>query len=66
MSNTYVETGGQKEMGVGNILESTLKENIELLFSSNREQNKKFLASPWNLLVKQQLPSITEEVKLTK
>lgn len=53
MSNTYVETGGQKEMGVGNILESTLKENIELLFSSNREQNKKFLASPWNLLVKQ-------------
>lgn len=57
--------GGQKEMGVGNILGSTLKENTYLPFSPNREQIK-FLASPGKLHVKQQPHSILEEVKLTK
>lgn len=64
-SNICAETGGQKEIDVGNILLPTLKENMYLLFSSNREQNK-FVFGPGKLLVKQEPPSILEEVQLTK
>lgn len=52
--------------GMGNILGSTLRRIYIFYSHPNREQNKEFLASPRNLLVKQQPPSILEEVKLSK
>ena len=62
--NICVETGGQREIGVGNIPVSTLKESMYLPFSSNREKNK-FVFSPGRVFVKQEPPNILEEVQLT-